>query len=126
MPAIRPEAVSNAIRLLNEVRAADRRLIAKNGAVDTVLASTLVDEDSPHEHGVAGCGAQYDLLSGASEAVAPSSIAIDRCAVVAQVQVEAREVAIFGQPPVRQVAPPSTRDSSAVCGAVVSLAASAH
>lgn len=46
MPAIRPEAISNRIRLTYKVRAATCFLVAEGGAVDAVLPLTGSDVDA--------------------------------------------------------------------------------
>lgn len=99
MPAIRPEAISNLVRLSNEARALVVRFVPEDGAVDAVL-SAVVDEHSPHKHSIPGKGPQHDLLTGSDEELAHAAIGVSVGAVVAFIEFEAVAVAIFGQPPV--------------------------
>ncbi|KVM72587.1 hypothetical protein WJ61_01105 [Burkholderia ubonensis] len=73
MPAIRPEAISNRVRLANEVRAAMRRLVAEDCAVDAVLAA-VIDEFPPDETGVAVLGSQHDFFTGPDEQLSIASV----------------------------------------------------
>jgi hypothetical protein len=75
MPAIRPEAISNLIRLSYERRTAPARLVAEDGAVDPVL-SAVVDEDAPDEEGIGVLGSQHDLFARTNELVFGSLSAV--------------------------------------------------
>jgi hypothetical protein len=79
MPAIRPEAISNLIRLAYEARAAMARFVPEDRAVDPVLAA-VIDEDSPDEEGISSFGSEHNLFSGPDELVfgslAPIGISI--------------------------------------------------
>ena len=98
MPAIRPEAVSNAIRLAYEFRALMWAFVSEHGAVDTLLAA-VVDELSPGEHGIRLLCSQDNLFSWANELRAPSPIGVAVATVVALVEFETVTVAVLGQPP---------------------------
>jgi hypothetical protein len=107
MPAIRPEAISNRIRLTYEVRAASSSLVAERGTIDTLLRRARprveagVSELPPDEEGIPGFGAENDLFAGAAEQSAdtPISVAIGR--VVLLIQGQARRIAVSRQPPLR-------------------------
>lgn len=100
MPAIRPEAISNRVRLADKVRAAMRRLVSEHGAVDTVLplsgalVDAIVDEVSPHPNSISGGGSEYPLLAGADKQDALPTVSVFVGAVVPLVHVEAVKVAI--------------------------------
>ena len=64
---MRPEDISNLIRLPNEATGPMRGLVAEHGAVDPSPVPAVVDELSPSEHGVGSLGSQDDLLSGADK-----------------------------------------------------------
>lgn len=80
------------------------RLVAEDGAVDAVLPA-VVDEDSPHEESVSTLGSENDLLAWSDELVpvpgASVGVAVSR--VMALVQLDAVEVAVFGEPPERRI-----------------------
>jgi hypothetical protein len=82
MPAISPDAISNRIRLTNEVRAAVRPFVAERGTVDTRLdfagsrVDAIVPESPPDEEGIAVFGAEDELFAGASEQFADPSVLI--------------------------------------------------
>ena len=98
MPAIRPEAISNRVRLSNEVRAAMRRLVAEDGAVDSRLPA-VVDELSPYETGVSTLRAQDDLLAGSDEQLSLSAVCVSVSRVVTFIQFKTVLIAILGEPP---------------------------
>lgn len=100
MPAIRPEAISNRVRLSYEIRAAIARLVAEDRAVDSVLPA-IVDEDSPHEHGIGALSSQHNLLAWTDELiiVAGSAVGVSVSRVVAFIEFGAVNVAVLGQPP---------------------------
>src|SRR6266705_1761080 len=100
MPAIRPEAISNLIRLAYEARAARRSLIPKDRAVDSLLAA-VVDELSPDPHGAGALSSQDDLFARPNELSALAAIRVSIGAVVALVHGEAVFIAIFREPPER-------------------------
>ena len=107
MPAMRPEEVSNRIRLANKARAAVRRLVSEHGAVDSLLlfsgalVDAVVNELSPDPNSVGVSGAEYPLLAGADEQDALSPVPVVIGAVVPLVHVEAVEVTVEGEPPSR-------------------------
>jgi hypothetical protein len=75
MPQIRPQDISNCVRLANEFRTEIRRLVPKDGAVDAGLPFTgslvnaVVKEAPPDEHGVSAFCSQDDLLTGSDKAL---------------------------------------------------------
>jgi hypothetical protein len=81
MPAIRPEDISNRIRLLNERRAAGAAFVSEHGAVDSFLPA-VVDELPPDEQGICSLGSQDNFLSGANEQLSLSPIGVSVCGVV--------------------------------------------
>jgi hypothetical protein len=107
---MRPEAISNRVRLSNEARAAMRRLVAEDGAVDAALA-TVVDELSPHEASVSILAPEDDFLAGANEQLSFSSVCVLACGVVSLIQFQAVFIAIFGKPPKGCLHADSTRNS---------------
>ena len=100
MPAIRPEAVSNEIRLAYEFAAAMRSLIPKDSAVDSLLPA-IVLESPPDEQGASSLGSQNNLLSGADELSPLSAIGVSVSAVMPFVQSEAVTISVLSQPPKR-------------------------
>lgn len=102
MPAIRPERISNCVRLAYEIRAAVLRLIAEDRAIDAVL-SAIVDEDTPDEERISALGSEHDLFTGADElvAVAGSPIGVSIARVVALVESDAIDVSVLCEPPER-------------------------
>lgn len=100
MPAIRPEDISNLIRLAYKTRALMARLIAEYRAVDTLLA-TVVMEVSPDEEGISSFGSQHDLFPRSDELESLASICILSCGVMAFIKLEAIEIAFLRQPPER-------------------------
>jgi len=100
MPATRPEAISNRVRLSNEERAAPRRLVAEDCAVDAFL-SAVVDELSPDEQRITALGPQNQLRSGSDEQAALASISVATGRVVPLIQLEAVKIAVPGHPPQR-------------------------
>jgi hypothetical protein len=75
MPAIRPEAISNRIRLTYEVRGSVRAFVSEHGAVDTVL-SAVVDEVAPNKEGVSALGSQDEFFAWADEQFALPSVLV--------------------------------------------------
>jgi hypothetical protein len=100
MPATRPEAISDLIRLAYEARAAVRSLIPKDGAVDSALAA-VVDEFAPDPHSVSALGSQDDLFTGSDELGALTPVSISMGAVVPLVHGEAVFIAVLREPPQR-------------------------
>lgn len=117
MPAMRPEAISNRVRLSNEVRAAMRRLVAEDCAVDAQLAfsgalvNTVVDELAPDEAGVTSLGSEHDLFTWSNKQFSPSPVFVLIGRVVSFIQFKAVFVAIFGEPPEGCLHADSTRNS---------------
>jgi hypothetical protein len=108
MPAIRPERISNCIRLANEVRTKVAGLIAEGGTVDSFLSppgslvDAVINEFSPHKEGVSGFGAEDEFGSRADEQFSFSpKWALGVCAVVPLIEVQAIKVAILRYPPIR-------------------------
>ncbi len=100
MPAMRPQAISNRIRLSNEVAAPVLALVSEDGAVDSVLPA-VINELSPYEHGVsAGCS-KDDLLSRANEEFPLSPILVLIGRVVTFIEFKAVNVSVFCKPPNR-------------------------
>ena len=100
MPAMRPEAISNRVRLAYEVRAAVRALVSEYGAVNSVLPA-VVDKSAPDEAGVSGCSAEHNLFAWAAEQLARSPVRVSVRRVVPLIEFEAVKVSILRQPPVR-------------------------
>lgn len=82
MPATRPEAISNRIRLTYEGAGSVRAFVSEYGAIDSVL-SAVIDELSPHEEGVSCAGAEYNFLAGPHEQFCVPPICIDVSRIVA-------------------------------------------
>src|SRR5882672_4686753 len=102
MPATRPEAISDSIRLAYEFAAPVRAFIPKYGAVDALLAA-VVDEFPPDEERVGRLGAEDDLLTWPHEDAARATVGVAAAGVVPLVECEAIEVAILRQPPQRRL-----------------------
>jgi hypothetical protein len=100
MPAIRPEASSNRIRLSNEFGAAVLGLVSEDGAVDSLL-SAIVNELSPNKHSVGVLGSQDDLFARADELRASLLAWLAQPTVVASVEREAIGVSVAREPPER-------------------------
>jgi hypothetical protein len=85
MPATRPEAISNRVRLANEAAAAMRSLVAERGARNTFLRSAgpVIDagvaEAAPDEKSIAGGGAQNDFFTWAGEESPLAAVAESVC-----------------------------------------------
>lgn len=94
MPAIRPEDISNLIRLTYELRALMARLIPEDGTVDAGLAA-VVDEDAPNEEGIGALGSEHNLFPWSDELFPRPSIGVSVTGVVALVELNAIEVAVF-------------------------------
>lgn len=100
MPQIRPEAISNRVRLAYEVRAAVRGLISEKGAVDAGLPA-IVGESSPRKAGVSAVGSQHNFFAGAAKEFAHSAVCVSVGGVVPLIEFQAVNVAVLRQPPVR-------------------------
>ena len=94
MPAIRPEAISNFIRLAYEFRALVWAFVSENGAVDSSLPA-VVDELPPDKQGICVGGSQDDLLTGADKLSAPASISIFVATVMTFVEGKAIFIPVF-------------------------------
>lgn len=81
MPATRPEAISNFIRLLYEVRGAVNTLVSEYGAVDTAL-TIIGEEPAPHKQRICIRCAEDNFFSRADELLSLSTIGVLICAVV--------------------------------------------
>ncbi len=75
MPATRPDAISNRIRLPNEVAGSVWAFVSEDRAVDPGLAA-VIDEAAPDEHGIGALGAQDKLFPGTDEQPPPAAIGI--------------------------------------------------
>lgn len=106
-PAIRPECVSNRIRLSNEFAALMLSLIAERGAIDSCLrlagslVNAAVDKLSPNKKSVPCSCAENDFLAGAAEQDSLATVAVSICGVVFFIKRQARLIAVFRQPPQR-------------------------
>lgn len=98
MPAISPEAISNLVRLSYEFATLDGRFVAEHGAVDSLLPA-VIEELSPDEHGIAGCGPQDNLFARPNEQFTLSAIRISVGAVVPLIKIKAITISILRQPP---------------------------
>ena len=98
MPAIRPEAISNRIRLANEVGTPVAALVAEHGAVNAVL-SAIVDELPPHKERVRADRPERDLFARTNEQDLPPSVRVGASAVVAFIERKALTIAVLCQPP---------------------------
>jgi hypothetical protein len=96
MPAIRPEDISNAIRLPNEVTGPMRGLVAEYGAIDSGLAA-IVDKLSPDEDGICALGSKDNLFTWTDELPQLSGFSIGR--IMPLEQFEAVKVAVAREPP---------------------------
>lgn len=102
MPAIRPEAISNCVRLAYKSRALVLRLVTEDGAVDALLP-TVVDELAPNEHGIASLGSQYNFFARADELIVVSltAVCVSISRVVAFIEFCAIKITVFCHPPKR-------------------------
>jgi hypothetical protein len=82
MPLIKPQAISNRVRLAYEFAALVRSFIAKHGTVDAALplSGSLVDavvlESPPNENSIPCCGSQDNLFSGTAKQPPPPSVSV--------------------------------------------------
>lgn len=98
MPAIRPEAISNLVRLSYEFAASVLAFVPEHRAIDSAL-STVVDEPPPHEHGISVFGSQHNLFTRSDEQLAFAPVRVAVCAVMPLVEFKAITVSILRQPP---------------------------
>ncbi len=98
MPATRPEAISNRIRLAYEFAAEVSAFIAEHCTVDALLA-TVVFESSPYEHGVSFGGTEDDLFPWPGEQDPASSVFVLISRVVSFIEFKAIKVTILRKPP---------------------------
>ena len=101
MPAIRPDRVSNRIRLANEQAALVSGFVAKHRTVNAMLARAFVDKSPPYEHGVCPFGAKHNLFARSCKSFPVSAIGVLVATVVAFVEFKAIQIAVFRQPPER-------------------------
>lgn len=107
MPATRPAAISNRVRLANKVRAPRCGFVPEGGTVDSVLPLTgslvnaIVDELAPYEEGIAAETAEHNRRAGTDELLARAAIGVAVGAVVPLVERETRGVSILRNPPER-------------------------
>ena len=99
MPFTRPAEISNGVSLSDKVGRSETAFIAKDGAVDTLLAG-IIDEFSPNKHGVGVSGSQHDVFSGADKLTALSSISVFITAIVPLEEFQATEITVFGEVPI--------------------------
>ena len=82
MPQIRPEDISNRIRLANELGTAPCGLVPKDRAVDPDLAlsgplvSAVVDKLPPHEARIGRFSSKHDLFARADELRLPPTVRV--------------------------------------------------
>ena len=98
MPAIRPEAISNLVRLSYEFAASVMAFVTEHRAIDSAL-STVVDEPSPHEHGVSVVCSQHNLFTRSDEQLSFAPVRVAVCAVVPFIEFKAITVSVLRQPP---------------------------
>lgn len=98
MPAIRPEAISNFIRLAYEVAAPVAAFVAEYGTVDSLLAAVVV-EVSPHKARISFLCSQHHLFARPNKQLARAAILVPIGAVVPFVQLKAICIAVLRQPP---------------------------
>lgn len=94
MPAIRPEAISNRIRLAYEFATKVWAFVSENGAVDSALAA-VINEPSPSEQGICVDGSENDFFTGADENFSFSAIRILVAAVMPLIEFKAVNVSIL-------------------------------
>lgn len=105
MPAIRPEAISNCIRLTYEFRAAVRGFVTEDSAVDPFLrlsrpfVDALVDEFAPDPSRITFLRSQDDLGPRPAKQLAPAAVTVLVRRVVALVEREDGDIAILREPP---------------------------
>ena len=105
MPAISPEAISNRIRLANEVGAPVLAFVAERGAADSSLTfsgarvTAVVGESAPDEECAAVFGSKDDLFAGATEQGEAARRRFPRERIVSFVEREAVTVAVLCEPP---------------------------
>ena len=100
---MRPEAISDRIRLSYEARAARRSLIPEDSTIDTIL-SAVVDEASPHKQSVRSQGSEHNLFARPDELGTLAAIGVSIGAVMPLIHREAVFVAVFREPPERFIA----------------------
>lgn len=99
MPATRPEAISNRIRLTYEARAAERPFVPEDGTVNSFLAA-VIDKVPPDEHGVSWGGSEDNLLSRPDKELSQSSVGVMPAGVMSLVHLKTVQISIHCQPPV--------------------------
>lgn len=100
MPAIRPEAISNRIRLTYEFRALIWAFVPEHGTVDSLLAA-VINELAPSEYGVCSLCSEQDLFSGSEHFLTLASVRISVAAIMPLIEFNAVKVSILCEPPQR-------------------------
>jgi len=101
MPLIRPDAISDRIRLSDKFRTEMAALVAEGSAVDAHLSlagsgvDAVIEEAAPDEEGVTVEGPQDKFLSWPDEQQSLSSVAVVADRVVAFVHREAVTVTVL-------------------------------
>ena len=109
MPQIRPDAISNCIRLANEVAALVRSLIPERRTIDSrlpdacSLVDTGVDKESPNKKSIPCRCPQCDVFSWSNELLGSSSIFVLVTRVMSFIKFSASRVAVLCQPPQRSI-----------------------
>ncbi len=118
MPAIRPEVISNRIRLTYELGALDVALVAEHGAVNPGLSlagsgvDAVINELPPHPTCQAVERPKHDMLAGAYELTTDAAVCVPTRRIMPLVEREACPVPVLRQPPLRlNVLLPSLRIS---------------
>lgn len=88
MPAIRPYAISNRIRLAYKFAAFVRGFVPEHGTIDSLLPAGVL-ELSPDEHSVPIGSSENDLFSGPTESVSYSTILVSVAGVVLLIEFQA-------------------------------------
>lgn len=102
MPLTRPAEISNGVSLSDKLTRQDRPFVSEQATLDAFLPwDGFVEMLSPNKDGIAGIGAQDDVLTWADALTLPFSSWALLAAVVAQIEREAGPVAVFGDVPVR-------------------------
>jgi len=75
MPLIRPEAISNRIRLSNEFGRLVLAFVSEDSTVDTLL-TTVIDESSPDKDGIGSFGSEDEFFTWTDKENSLSSIGV--------------------------------------------------
>lgn len=91
---MRPEAISNLIRLTYEFRALMWSFVSEDRAVNTLL-SAVVDEVSPDKDCISESSPENDFLSGSDELGTSSAIRVVVATVVPLIHSDAVKVSVL-------------------------------